>query len=90
MNDSVRLVGGLVPSEGIVHMCVGGRWRALCSDGWGYQEAFVVCRQLNMPATGEYNILTIRSITTYYYFSIMQLLKASLPWQCSWHINCVL
>lgn len=70
MNDSVRLIGGLVPSEGIVHMCVGGRWRALCSDGWGYQEAFVVCRQLGMAATGEYNMLILRSITTCVHITI--------------------
>ena len=40
-------------------MCVGGRWRELCNSGWGYQEAFVVCRQLGLPATGEWVIITL-------------------------------
>ena len=50
---NVRLIGGLVPTEGTVQMCVGERWRELCRHNWDYQEAFVVCRQLGLPATGE-------------------------------------
>ena len=53
VNGSVHLIGGLVPTEGTVQMCVGGRWRELCYRSWGHQEAFVVCRQLGLPATGE-------------------------------------
>ena len=53
VNGSVRLIGGLVPTEGAVQMCMGERWRGLCYSSWGYQEAFVVCRQLGLPATGE-------------------------------------
>ena len=54
VTGNVRLIGGLVPTEGTVQMCVGGRWRELCDSSWNYQEAFVVCRQLGLPATGEY------------------------------------
>ena len=53
VNGAVRLIGGLVPTEGTVQVCVDGMWRELCYSGWGYQEAFVVCRQLGLPATGE-------------------------------------
>ena len=55
---NVRLIGGLVPTEGTVQMCVGERWRELCYSDWSYQEAFVVCRQLGLPATGECVIIT--------------------------------
>ena len=36
-----------------MQVCVDGRWRELCNSDWGNQEAFVVCRQLGLPATGE-------------------------------------
>ena len=49
----VRLVGGLVESEGTVEFCQNGAWNSLCYSSWGYQEAFVVCRQLGLPATGK-------------------------------------
>ena len=56
VNGAIHLIGGLVPTEGIVQICVGGRWRELCYSGWGYQEAFVVCRQLGLPATSEHDM----------------------------------
>ena len=53
IDGHVRLVGGLVDSEGTVEFCQNGSWNSLCNTYWGYQEAFVVCRQLGLPATGE-------------------------------------
>ena len=50
---SVRLVGGLIPTEGRVELCVNSRWSAVCDTNWNYQDAFVVCRQLGFPATGK-------------------------------------
>ena len=49
---SVRLSGGLIPTEGRVEVCVNGRWSAVCHYNWNYQDAFVVCRQLGYPASG--------------------------------------
>ena len=77
VNGVVRLIGGLVPTEGTVQMCVGGRWRELCYSSWGYQEAFVVCRQLGLPATGECNIIIVKyCITCNDHFSLF--------YSCSW------
>ena len=59
VNGTVHLIGGLVPTEGTVQMCVGGRWRELCNRYWGNQEAVVVCRQLGLPATGECDIILV-------------------------------
>ncbi|XP_019860896.1 PREDICTED: deleted in malignant brain tumors 1 protein-like, partial [Amphimedon queenslandica] len=47
----VRLTDGLIPTEGTVEVCNHGAWTSVCDNGWGYQEAFVVCRQLGLPAT---------------------------------------
>jgi hypothetical protein len=41
-HDEVRLQGGLTPSEGNVLV----RGRSVCDDGWGQNEADVVCRSL--------------------------------------------
>ena len=49
---TIRLVGGLIPQEGIVEVCLNGGWSGVCDIGWNYQDAFVVCRQLEYPSTG--------------------------------------
>ena len=53
---SVRLRGGVVPQAGTVEYCVSGRWKAVCDNSWNIREAFVVCRQLEFPATGMYHV----------------------------------
>ena len=63
INDAVRLTDGLIATEGTVEVCYNGGWTTVCSDSnWGYQEAFVVCRQLGYPATGMDYIIIVYNI----------------------------
>ena len=59
ISGAVRLVSGLVNTEGTVELCQNGAWSSVCHQLWGYQEAFVVCRQLKLPTTGNYNKPTV-------------------------------
>ena len=52
-SGTVRLVGGQIPEEGNVEVCVNRMWSSVCYHQWDYKDAFVVCRQLGYPATGE-------------------------------------
>ena len=52
-HGTVRLIDGLIPEEGTVEVCVNAVWSSVCPSYWDYKDAFVVCRQLGYPATGE-------------------------------------
>ena len=54
-HGTVRLIDGLIPEEGTVEVCVNAVWSSVCHWSWDYKDAFVVCRQLGYPATGENN-----------------------------------
>ena len=42
----LRLVGGSLPTEGRVEICINGRFDTVCDDFWDARDAAVVCRQL--------------------------------------------
>ena len=60
-HGTVRLIDGLIPEEGTVEVCVNAVWSIVCDSYyrwyWDYKDAFVVCRQLGYPATGENDVV---------------------------------
>lgn len=58
-DGDVRLTGSIVPEAGNVEYCIDGIWTGACDANWDSKDAFVVCRQLGLPATGNNNVSNI-------------------------------
>ena len=53
----VRLVNGLVESEGRLEVCINQVWGTVCGRRWSYQDSSVACRQLGHQALGTVIVL---------------------------------
>ena len=52
-DGDIRLVGGSSDNEGRVELCINDTWGTVCDDGWGDDDASVVCARLGYSLTGE-------------------------------------
>ena len=50
----VRLMGGNIPNEGRVEICMNNVWGTVCGASWSSTDATVVCRQLGYSTQGQY------------------------------------
>ena len=52
-HGDVRLVGTPLRSQGVVEICLYSHWDRVCRDGWGNNDAKVVCNQLDFGRDGN-------------------------------------
>ena len=72
----IQLSGGSNNRSGRVELCVDGNWGTVCDDGWSYNDARVVCRQLGFSTLGEIKFRLSKSAKWF--------LNAYIHWQELW------
>ena len=51
-NDEFSVIDDML-SRGRIELCNGTSYEAVCSDGWDYTDASVVCRELGFSSYGN-------------------------------------
>ena len=68
----VRLEGGATnSSSGVVDICIDGVWGTVCDyfNEWNYENAAVICRQLNLPISSMRILIFILYHLLFYSYS---------------------
>lgn len=52
-NGDMRLIDGLVDTEGRLEVCVGGVWGGVCGANFGRSDAYVACSHLGYSGASE-------------------------------------
>ena len=54
-------MGGNIPNEGRVEICMNNVWGTVCDDGWSSIDATVMCQQLGYSTQGQ-TLVQIREL----------------------------
>ena len=52
-HSSVRLVAGDTFNDGVIQVCLEGKWYYVCDEDWSAQEASVACNQAGFILEGR-------------------------------------
>ena len=55
----IRLQGGSYSNQGRVEVYCNGQWGTICDDGFGYTEAWTICKQLGYNYYYNYDHLSL-------------------------------
>ena len=64
--------------EGTVEICLNGTWGTIVDDGWGGQEAKVVCRQLNLAVACKFKCHTSSRVPSLAFITLTKKFKKIL------------